>query len=765
MSYRRATGLLLAGFVMSLVGSGVAAGEGPEVFGLKTSGDLTVGGRIFIEKPSKQEEAKFEEYRDLPESAFAPYLRLRGDSKDDFYTVEFLGENVGQTDQMFQLRSYGVGQFNFLFEWNQIPHIFCTNCRTLFTENPQATFNLPNPRPSPLSVWNSAPEIDQIGFRTDVATVGGSYNPTPDWDIGVNFSLMNKHGDRPVGLAFGSPGNQAAEVPVPIENTTYGVHVNAGYAGKGYQLQLGYDLSIFDQEITSFRVDNPCWPVTTPGAALPTACGNSSTATAPETGQGSRFPGNWATGITLAGGVNLPMRTRLTGSFSYSWRFQDENFLPFTINPTLAANPTIVTAQGNLPGNLDGQVNILRFNLAATSRLTDDLTGTANFRVYDYQDNTPSIPFTAYVEDDRSIQSGASLNERARLARRYPYTKYNAGADLRYQLFDPLTVKVAFGWERWVRSADLLTVDPALVEPGGASVLNVPREVATTNEYTPKVMLDYTPLDWLLFRLSYSWSQRDGTDYLQASEEQLALLRKYSMADRTQNRVDFLANIMAMENVTFTPTFSYRDDDYGDSQYGLTDAKDWSAGVDVSWRPLGWLSVYGGYLYEEVDSNSRSKFRTPSGGGIFNNPTYDWVSETTDRFNTFRVGADATIIPKRLEGGLNFNYSMGQTIMNTFNPQTPTGGGAQDANAVAEDFPGIQTTLSQLNVFLRYWITDHFTAKINYSFEKWNQSDFRFDNLQPFNFPNPNTGDTIFLGMDPENYTAQWITLSVGYHF
>jgi hypothetical protein len=178
----------------------VAAGEGPEVLGLKTSGDLTVGGRIFIEKPSKQEEAKFEEYRDLPESAFAPYLRLRGDSKDDFYTVEFLGENVGQTDQMFQLRSYGVGQFNFLFEWNQIPHIFCTNCRTLFTENPQATFNLPNPRPSPLSVWNSAPEIDQIGFRTDVATVGGSYNPTPDWDIGVNFSLMNKHGDRPVGV-------------------------------------------------------------------------------------------------------------------------------------------------------------------------------------------------------------------------------------------------------------------------------------------------------------------------------------------------------------------------------------------------------------------------------------------------------------------------------------------------------------------------------------------------------------------------------------
>lgn len=758
MSYRRATGLLLAGFVMSLVGSGMAAGEGPEVFGLKTSGDVEVGGRIFIEKPSRQEEAKFEEYRDLPESVFSPYLRLRGDSQDDFYTVEIFGQNVGQDDQLFQLRSYGVGQFNFLFEWNQIPHLFCTNCRTLFTENPQATFNLPTPRPSPLTVWNSSPPIDQVGFRTDVATVGIGYSPTPDWDIGVDFSLNNKHGDRPVGLAFGTPGNQAAEVPVPIENTTYGVHVNAGYAGKGYQLQLGYDLSIFNNDVTSFRVDNPCFGLP---AALPAGCGASSGgAAAPATGQGSMFPGNWATGVTAAGAVNLPMKTRLTGSFSYSWRFQDQGFLPFTINPTLAANPAIVTAQANLPSNLDGQVNILQFKLDATSRLTDELTASANFRVYDYQDNSPVIPFTAYVEDDRQVVDTAGGPLRAQAAQRYPYTKYNAGGDLRYQLFDPLVVKVAFDWERWIREA-YVTVPP-VVEVGGDAFLNVPREVQTTNTYTPKLMLDYTPLDWLLFRVSYSWSQRDGTDYLQTTEDQFGLLRKYDMADRTQNRVNFLADVFAMENLTFTATFGYTDNDYRNTQYGLTDAKDWSAGVDVTWRPLEWLSLYGGYVYDEVDSNSRHKFRTPTGGEL-NNPTFDWLSETEDRYNTFRVGLDATMIPKRLDGGLNFNYSLGQTNMNASNPQTPVGGSS--ASAVAQDFPGIQTTLSQLNVFLRYWITDHFTAKIMYSFEKWNQSDFRFDNLQPFNFPNPNTGDTIFLGMDPQNYTAQWITLSVGYHF
>jgi len=757
MSYRRATGLLLAGLVISLAASGGAGAE-TEIFGLKASGDVELGGRVFIDRPSEQDRAKFEEYRDLPESAFGPYLRLRGDSKDDFYTVEIFGENIGQTDQKFQLHSYGVGKFNFLFLWDQIPHIFCTNCRTLYVESPQATFSLPTPRPSPLSVWNSAPLIDEVGFRTDVAAVAVGFTPTPAWDIGLEGSARFKHGDRPSGLAFGTPGNNAAEVAAPVEETTYGAHFNLGFAGKGYQLQFGYDFSLYNNEIDALRVDNPCFGLT---AALPAGCGTSGTVPpAPATGQGALTPDNIAHTFTLAGGVNLPLNTRLTGSFSYSLRFQDQAFLPFTINPTLAANPAIVTAQANLPGSLDGQVNILRFNLTATSRLTEDLTATGRFRVYDYDDKSPEIPFTAYVENDRVVQSGTALPIRAELARRYPYTKYDAGGDLRYQLFQPLTLKVAFDWEQWIREADSVVVPASLVEVGSDSVIHVPREVFTTNQYTPKVMLDYTPLDWLLFRFGYAFSTRTGTDYLQASEEQLALLRKYDMADRDRNRWDFLADIMAMDNLTFTVTFSYTMDDYGSSQFGLQDANNWAAGGDVTWKPLEWLSLFAGYVHEEWDTQSRHKRRS---GTELNNPTFDWVSQTDDRYDTVRAGFNVVIIPQRLEGGANYNFSIGRTTMNAFNPQTPVGAGA--AAAVAANFPEIETTLNQVNAFLRYWITKHFSAKVMYSWEQWQQSDFRFDGLLPFNFPDPNTGDTIFLGMDPQNYTAHWFTLVLGYHF
>jgi hypothetical protein len=43
-----------------------------EVFGLKASGEAEVGGRIFVDHPSKANRAKFEEYRDIPSGVF-PY--------------------------------------------------------------------------------------------------------------------------------------------------------------------------------------------------------------------------------------------------------------------------------------------------------------------------------------------------------------------------------------------------------------------------------------------------------------------------------------------------------------------------------------------------------------------------------------------------------------------------------------------------------------------------------------------------------------------
>jgi hypothetical protein len=209
----------------------------------------------------------------------------------------------------------------------------------------------------------------------------------------------------------------------------------------------------------------------------------------------------------------------------------------------------------------------------------------------------------------------------------------------------------------------------------------------------------------------------------------------------------------------FTFTFNYTNDDYNDSSYGVQDWDNWAAGVDATWKPLDWLSLFAGYVHEEVDNTSRHKFRTPSGGQL-NNPTYDWISDVEDRYDTVRLGLDADLIPEKLKGGINWNYSIGHTDMNQANLGTPT---PPNTSANATDFPGIRNSNSMLNLFLRYWISEQFTAKVQWSFETFHQSDFRQDGLQPYN---PLQGENmIYLGNNLLGYNASYFTLSVGYHF
>lgn len=722
MSYRRASGFLLAGFVLTLAGSGPAGAE-MEIFGLKASGDVEVGGRVFVDEPRDKDKGYFEEYRDLPESAFLPYLRLRGDSKDDFYTVEIRAKNGGQDDQNFQLRSYGVGRFNFLFEWDQTPHLFSTTGRTFFVEGADNVFTLPTPRPTPLTVWNAAPRIDEIEFRTDTARIAGSYMPTPEWDLNAEYRRIHKGGERPIALSFGTPGNNVFEVAPSIDESIHDATVSAGFAGDGYQLQFSYNLSLFENGFDSFTTDNPCFANAACSASNQTV----------ERGRGSLPPDNVAHTFTLAGGVNLPMRTRVNSSVSYSWQLQSEDFLPHTINPAIV-DPGLALPESDL----DASVGILRFNLSATSRPLDPVTISTRYRLFRRDDDTDELTFPSQVVDDRNLSTTPIT------AHRHSYTRHNAGVDVGYKIAKPVSAKVGFDWEHWNRDTES-------------------REVDTTNEYTPKLVLDVMPIDWALLRTSYSRSIRRGSDYDQVSDLQIPGIRKFTMANRDRDRVEVLGELSPWDNVTFTTTYSIVMDDYDDSDFGLQEQDSWAVGIDASWRPREWLTIFAGYVHEEFDAKQRSRDR-PGAPPPADFPDFDWVADTEDVIDTVRVGFDAILLPKKLDFGANWSLSYARNKMKAQNPTTPVSGTpGQNADATAGDLPDIKNTLSYLNVFLRYWLSERFTAKLAYAFEVFEKTDFRTDDTQPFMVSAG--ANTILLGNDLRDYTAHYFTLSVAYHF
>jgi hypothetical protein len=90
-------------------------------------GDYTISGSAEIgglPRTFKGDKARFEEYRDIPESVIVPQLQLMiGGKKEDFY-LNFDSYKTGLNDQNYTLRAGRYGLLDMEFQWDQIPHLF-----------------------------------------------------------------------------------------------------------------------------------------------------------------------------------------------------------------------------------------------------------------------------------------------------------------------------------------------------------------------------------------------------------------------------------------------------------------------------------------------------------------------------------------------------------------------------------------------------------------------------------------------------------------
>jgi MtrB/PioB family decaheme-associated outer membrane protein len=716
--------------------------------GMRLEGEVETGARFFLDEPSKTRSGKFQEYRDVDDGLFLQRFYLRAFTPDESYSTELAGSEWGSENQNYSLSAGRLGLWQFNFEWDQLRHVLFTNTRLLATESDRGVFVLSTPRPL-LTAHNAAPERD-LSVRWDTARLGFRYSFTPDFDMKAEYTRIRKDGDRPFGMGFGSPGNNFYEIVEPIEHTIHDFRLQGTYATERWQLQFGYTASVFVNDQRRVRADNPCFG--NPGAQ----CGGDGTGAAVASGQSSLPPSNMAHTLTLGGGVNLPLRTRVNANFTYSLRLQDDTFLPHTINEAFRGDPDLVLPQKSL----DGKVHILGFHLGGTTRpWAAPVALSAKYRLYKQMEDSDRPFFPAVVINDRSI------TRETRHASRLDYTRHNADLEARYQVIQPLALLVGAGWERWDRSAG--------------------REVGESDEFFGKAGIDAAPTDWLQARLTYRPSYRRYAHYdtfarLQTTvvedalgelSSQSVFLRKFDQAERDRQQFDVSLTLTPLETVTITPTFAYRWDDYIESRLGLQKETSWSSGVDVNFTPSQWFSLSAGYMYEKLDQTQRQRYRASAAGGSTTDfKDFEWVSENTDTIQTAYVGARGAIIPRLLEWavGANWSYALGR--VDTENPVTPASStAATNFTASAKPWPAFEDQLIRLDAALKYHITKAWTLTVGYAWESFEQHDWRTDQLTPF-VPVPSAaglpGQTsIWLGNDVKNYTAHIVGASIGYRF
>ena len=503
---------------------------------------------------------------------------------------------------------------------------------------------------------------------------------------------------------------------------------------------------MFHNDVKSVTADNPCFGLTAAVTAASPGCGADATG-APATGLVSLAPDNMAHTINLAGGVNLPLRTRLNASVGYSLRMQSESFLPHTMNPSITSPLLALPEQ-----SLDGVVTTMLIHLSATSRPLRPLTLSMKYRLFDLADRRAEIVFPAHVVDDRT------LVVEPRQAGRWSYTKQNLDADGRWRFAPALATTLGGGWERWDR--------------------NDHREVPASDEYFARAALDVRPWSWLSSKLTYrpSWrriDQYNTTAHLEhtvveeltpsaIAQGQSALLRKFDEADRDRQRLDLLLQLMPTEALTTTLSGGWTRDDHLRSPLGLQDATGWSAGVDLNWTPVERIALFGGYTHESIFQKQRSRSRPVTGTTTFDFADYDWISDNTDTVDTVHVGATVGLIPRVLDWTFAASYAYALGRVETRNPVAPTSGtAAQQAAAAAKPTPAFEDGLFRLETGLKYHFWKVWTASVGYAFESFDKHDWRTDTLNPF-VPGITS---IWLGNDLRNYAAHVVAVKLGYRF
>ncbi len=702
-------------------------------------------GTIYISEDSY----KFGEYTGLEQEAFyfnGSFLIRSISAYDDDSTkyYEVTGSNLG-LDSRSLFGEYGEqGKYSVYFDFDQLPHFAHDDTYSLFVGAGTANQTLPagwvrGANTGAGSFANPAlfPSSNQVDVETQRTKLGGGYSwiPAESWQVTSNYHHEMKDGTEVLGGAFGTnSGSPATQLIIPVDFEFDEFDVGINYADKVKQFDLRYNLSLFRNDEESVTWSNPF-----SGGGV--------------TGRTSLPPDNSAHQVSLTGGYNLGLTSRLSGTLSYSQMLQDDTFLPFSIDNALCA-PTTGNCLTALPQrDLDGEVEKWYGNLNYSIRPLKDLDVGVRYTYNKWDNNTPQDQYIR-VRTDTVVQNPSVASSVNRINRPYSFEQHKAEMDAGYRL--TRKTKLSLGYEFDWNQRDMT-------------------EVAITRENTGKVKLAANPFDMVSGWIEYARSDRKGSPYDPnrpfTSNVSAAFIaanlaactsiipggacrdndffnRKIYLADREQDRVTGSLTLMPADLITFGLTGIYTTQDFDDTGVGTTLLETYSATFDVGYTPRENIDTYAYYTYEFFD-------REQAGREVIQGLPLDnqWLFDTEDRINTVGAGIKWSKIRDKFDVTANYTFSKAITLIDPIDNIPPD---------TALDFPDVVTGIHSFSLQADYNLKDNVIWRLNYLYENFSSKNWALDAIGQ---TIPTVTNVINLGNQSPDYNVHAIGMSVIYKF
>ncbi len=600
--------------------------------------------------------SKFDEYRDIPDGALLSFFGLSSVAEDGRYIIT--GEDVGQQDVRYGIEAER-GNFGINVLYDQIPHRFGNDARTLLQETSRGRFEISDTLQrsfqtaieqqraiSPASVnftflrnlvapsFAAANTID-IGLERKRGLLELSYGPGELWDWGgtegsgagpsfgnaygvkVSYFQENRVGDRQAGTSFGF-GN-VVETAEPIDYVTRDAGVSAEMPLRNAVLRAGIQYNDFENKIPSLLFDNPfrVTDATDGNAYLAPGAGS---ILGSSRGQVALPPNNKAITGTMGFLMKLPRSSRLNADLALAQWTQNESLLAYSVN-TAITSPLNASDPASLPvSSFDGKIATFTGGLSFASRPLPGLGINARYRVYSMNNKSERVEFPGYVRFD------AVWEDIPRITVPYESSTQRGDLAVTYDL-GPVTLEGGYRHDVTDRTF---------------------RETEETTEDALRLAADFRPLSWVAVRTSYERGKRDFDHYDPERSEfasylepgppiNLQLLRRYDQAAKDLNRISALVQLTPFEgSLGVTLHFLQSLDDYDDeSDFGLLNSESRAFTVEADYAPADRWSVYAFYSNESYDTFQRGR---QSGGTLSTNPLDDWTAQIQDDVSSLGVG-------------------------------------------------------------------------------------------------------------------------------
>jgi len=699
---------------------------------------------------------KFGDFTGLDQEGFGVLgnfdLRRRAPwESEDTWSLRLSGYNLGLDSRSLRAEYGQQGRFDVFADFAQLPKLWTDDVWSPYRGFGGPYLELPpgwvasDSTAGFLSLGGDLRRHDIEQLRRDL---GGGFSLLLPFDLELQarYNRETREGRKLTSALIGSSGGnpRAAIVAEPIDYETQEVDALLRFDGERGQIELGYYLSHFDDadESLTWRtafLRPPGSGTWDPSASFPSGLGRKATP-----------PDNVFHQIRGSGGYSLPWwNTRVTGGMAFGWLRQDQSFLPYTVNPILAASLT-----RDLPrGDLDGKIDTTALTLRVDSRPLSKLRLNGHFR-YDDRDNETPRDVYVYVPGDAQLQ-GTLAGSTARVNRPYSYQLKDFRVEAAYEIYRRTELAAAYRYQEIERTFS---------------------EVEETGEDFYTLRLTHYPFHWLSLRVEGEVSEREGSEYegslpfLEGTTRQhLATLapgerfennpelRKFYFADRERSRARGTLTLMPVDWLDVSIAVDNTDDDYDHTEIGLRRTRAFSYTFDVSITPFESFTTHAFY--------SNERFRTRQSGHAFTgtnaqadlaDPARRWRASDEDDVDTVGWGFDLHLFEARLtlEGDALYARSEDEIDVETrlvplvVPPGTPTA------------FPTIQSDLWAVSLAARYRFTENVSLRLGYVFERLEVDDWSVDQLLPATLPR-----VLTPGQSTPDYDVHLVALSFIYEF